>query len=88
MGFHHGSNEPPFDPEKQASIKDALIMTWVVFTVLAKPLAIILSAVGYLFLIFFMFGLHPIAGAITLSIPVGALIVGAFWEWRHPPELK
>lgn len=87
MGFYYGSNEPPKGPDKPGSFREALVITWVVFTVLAKPLGILFGGLAYLVMIFVLFSVHPAAGAVALGLPVVALIAWGAWEWRHPPEL-
>lgn len=87
MGFYHGTNRPQKDPDETPSLREALVITWVVFTVLAKPLAVLLGGVAYLVLIFVLFGIHPIAGGVALSLPLVALAARGIWEWRNPPEL-
>jgi len=87
MGFYYGSNEPPESSDKPGSFREALVITWVVFTVLAKPIGILFAGVLYLVLIFVLFGVHPAAGGTALALPIAAVIAWGIWEWRHPPEL-
>lgn len=86
MGFYYGSNEPPKGSDKPGSFREALVITWVVFSVLAKPLGILLGTVFYVLLIFVLFSVHPLLGGLSLALPIAALIARGVWEWRHPPE--
>jgi hypothetical protein len=89
VGFYYGSNEPPKGgPDRGGGFRETLLITWVVFSVLAKPLGILFGGVLYLVLVFVLFGLHPAAGLAALGLPIAALVSWGFWEWRHPPELK
>ncbi len=87
MGFYNGKDQQPRDPEETPSLREALVITWVVFTVLAKPLGVLLGGVAYLVLVFVLFGIHPVAGGIALALPFVALAARGVWEWRNPPEL-
>ncbi len=86
MGFYYGSNAPP-PKDKSGGFKEVLLITWVVFRTLAMPLGILLGGMMYLFLIFFLFTVHPLAGLASILVIFAAVAVRAFWEWRHPPRL-
>lgn len=87
MGFYYGSDKPPEGSDKPGSFREAIVITWVVFTVLAKPLGILFGSVLYLVLVVVLFGVHPLAGGTALALPIAALVARGIWEWRHPPEL-
>lgn len=87
MGFYYGSGAPP--PEKKpGGFKEALIITWVVFQVLALPLGVLLGGVAYLVLLFYLFSWHPIAGLLGLSPIVIAFVARAVWEKKHPVVIE
>ncbi len=88
MGFYHGSGQPPPDDDKQGSLKDALIITLVVFKTLALPVAIMVGAILYLVLLFFLFTVHPLAGLGGILLIVAIVAGRGLWEWKHPPTLK
>jgi hypothetical protein len=87
MGFYYGSGAPPPDDDKPGGLKEALVLTWIVFRVLALPLGIILGGVLYLFLLFFLFSIHPLLGLAGILVVVGAVVARGIWESKHPPEL-
>jgi hypothetical protein len=87
MGFYHGSHTPPPKDEKEGGIAEALAITWVVFRVLALPLGIIFGGIIYLFIVFWLFSIHPLLGLAGILVVVGALVARGVWEAKHPPEL-
>jgi hypothetical protein len=87
MSFYYGSSQPP-DGDKPGSLKEALAMTWVVFSLLAKPFAFVVAGLAYLFLLFWAFNFHALAGVTAIALPLAAVAARGLWEWRHPPELK
>lgn len=87
MGFYYGSSQPPQD-EKPGGIKEIFQITWAVFQVMALPLGILFGGIVYLVLLFFLFTVHPLAGLAWILLAVGAFGARAYWEWKHPPEIK
>jgi hypothetical protein len=88
MGFYYGSSQPPPEDDKQGSLKDALLITLVVFRTLALPVGILIGALLYLVLLFVLFSLHPLAGLGGILLIVAPIAGRALWEWKHPPTLK
>ena len=87
MGFYYGSSEPP--PEKSSGgLKEVVLITWVVFRTLALPIGILLGGMMYLFLIFFLFTIHPLAGLASILLIFAAIGARGVWEWRHPPRIE
>jgi hypothetical protein len=87
MGFYYGPGTPPDDGKDEGTLKEAFLITWTVFKILALPVGILLGGVMYLVLIFVMFDLHPAAGLGTLVLPFAAVVARAIWERKHPPVL-
>lgn len=87
MGFYYGPGSQPPD-DKPGSLKEALAITWVVFSLLAKPLALLFGGVIYILVLFWLFAFHPLAGLAGLAVPVAGITARGIWEWRHPPELR
>lgn len=87
MGFYYGSNTPPPE-DKQGGIREAMMMTWAVFRVLALPLGIILGGMAALLLVIFLFTIHPLAGVAAIVAVLAVIGARAAWELRHPPTLK
>ncbi|MCC7365522.1 MAG: hypothetical protein IT303_14245 [Dehalococcoidia bacterium] len=87
MGFYYGSSTPPDDGNKPGGFKEAMLITWVVFRVLAVPLGILFGGIAYLLLIFYLFTIHPLAGVAGISLIFVAIGARAFWEWKNPPSL-
>lgn len=85
MGFYHGSSEPPGD--EQGSWKETFLIILIVFRVLALPLGLLLGAILGLFLLFWLFTFHPLAGLGLIGLIVGALVARGIWEAKHPPEI-
>ena len=69
-------------------MKEALMITWVVFKTLALPLGILFMGLGYLILLFFLFTWNPLAGLGGILVVVIALAARGVWEWRHPPVIR
>jgi hypothetical protein len=88
MGFYYGSGSQPPDDKKEGSLKEALVISWVVFRTLAMPLGVLFGGVGYLALLFFLFTVHPLAGLGGILVVVFAALARGVWEWRHPPTLQ
>ena len=88
MGLYDSSNQPRKDREPQGSFREAMLITWVVVTVLAKPLGFLFGGISYLVLIFVLFNVHAAAGAAALALPFMVVVAWGLWEWRHPPELQ
>ncbi len=83
MGFYHGrGSEPP-----PGSWRETFAIIGIVFRTLAVPLAILFGAMAGLFLLFWLFTIHPLAAAGLIALGLMVLGARAFWEWRHPPEL-
>jgi hypothetical protein len=87
VGFYYGSNQPPQE-DKPGSFREAIAIMWAVFTVLAKPLALLFGVLLYFVFLFWFFTVNPFLGLALLSVPVIALVWRGIWEARHPPELK
>jgi hypothetical protein len=85
MGFYYGSNEPPDDPG-QGGWRETITIIFVVFRVLAVPLAILMGAIFALFALFWLFTVHVLLGFGIIGILVGALTVRGIWEAKHPPD--
>lgn len=86
MGFYYGSSEPPQE-EKQGTLKEALLITLIVFKALALPVAILLGGIAYLVLLFYLFTWHPLAGLGGLALIAVVFGARALWEWRNPPSI-
>lgn len=86
MGFYYGSSQPPDEPEP-GGWRETITIIFVVFRVLAVPLAILMGAIFGLFALFWLFTVHVILGFGVIGILVGALVVRGIWEAKHPPEL-
>ena len=69
MGFYYSSGQPP-EEDKPGSWKEIIQIIWVVFTVLALPLGILLAGIAYLFFVFWMFTISPYAGFGSLLLVV------------------
>lgn len=87
MGFYHGSNQPPDEPEP-GSWKEIFQIILIVFRVIALPLGLLLAAVLGLFALFYLFMLHVLAGLGLILALVAAVVARGIWEARHPPELR
>jgi hypothetical protein len=88
MGFYYGSGSPPPDGDKPGGFKEAMLITWIVFRVLAVPLAILFGGIAFLVVLFYLFTWHPLAGLAGILLIVAAVGARAAWEWRHPPHLE
>ncbi len=83
MGFYYGGGkEPP-----PGSWRETFSIIWIVFRTLALPLAVIFGSVAALFLLIWLFTIHPLAGGAFILAGLLALAAFAWWEWRHPPRL-
>lgn len=87
MGFYYGSSQPPKD-EKPGGWKETFLIIWVVFSVLALPLALILAGVVYLVVLFWLFIIHPLLGLAWLGVAAAAVVARGVWEAKHPPEIR
>ena len=85
MGFYHGSSKPPQDD--QGSLKEAMLITWVVFKTLALPLGVLIGTVAGLIVLFYLFAWHPLVGLAGIGLIVAAVIARGIWEAKHPPTL-
>ncbi len=85
VGFYFDPGEPPEDPDQQGTFREAMVITGIVLSLLAKPVAILLLGVGYLVFIFMMFAIHPLVGLSTIVVPLLLVAGYGVWEWRHPP---
>lgn len=86
VGFYYNSGQPPED-DKSGSWKEIFQIVFVVFQVLAMPLAILLAGVLYLAFIFWMFSISGWLGLGSLLVIVLAVVARGVWEAKHPPEL-
>jgi hypothetical protein len=86
VGFYYGPGKPP-DDDEPGGIKEAMLITLIVFRTLALPLGLIIGGIAYLVLTFYLFTLHPLAGAAAILVVVAAVGARAIWEKRHPPTL-
>ncbi len=87
MGFYYGSGGPPPE-EKSGSLKEVALITWVVFKMLALPLAILFGGVAVLIGLFYLFSFSPVAGVSAIGVVLLGVLARGIWEWRHPPVLK
>jgi hypothetical protein len=87
MGFYYGSGAPP-PPKDEGTFKEALLLTLIVFRTLALPLGILFGGIGYLVLVFYLFGLSPFAGLAAILVVVGAIAARGIWEAKHPPKVE
>jgi hypothetical protein len=87
MGFYYGSGAPPPE-EKEGSLKEALLITWVVMKSLALPLGVLFGGIIALGFVIFLFTLSGWAGLGAIALVVVAVAARALWEWRHPPTLS
>jgi len=87
MGFYYGPGQPP-DKEPQGGLREALLITWVVFKTLALPLGILFGGLAYLVLLFVLFTVHPLLGLGGILVVVAAIGVRGLWELKHPPRLE
>jgi hypothetical protein len=87
VGFYHGSSQPPPDGEK-GSLKEALLITFAVFRILAVPLAVLLGGGAYIVLVFYLFSVNALAGYAGIGAVLLAVFVVWAWEKTHPPALK
>lgn len=88
MGFYYGNGSPEPEDNKSGGLKEALVITWVVFQVLALPLAILIGGIAYLVLLFYLFTWHPLAGLAGILVIVAAVAARGVWEAKHPPQIE
>jgi hypothetical protein len=88
MSFYYDPGNQPDDDEDQGSLREALAITFVVFKVLAIPVAIMFGAVASLILLFVLFSTHVLLGVGALGLIAVAIGVRAIWEWKHPPTFE
>lgn len=88
MGFYYNPNSPPPDDDPPGTLKEAAIITWVVFRALALPLALLIGAVIGIFALFWLFFVQPLIVVGLVVVAVIALVVRGIWEARHPPRLS
>lgn len=86
MAFYQNRGTPP-DDDQPPSMKETAQVVWLVFRVLALPIALILGGVGYLVLVFFLFTVNAILGFVGILGVVGALAGLGIWEKTHPPDI-
>lgn len=88
MGFYYGSSRPPDDGDRPGGLKEAMLITWIVFRTLALPLGVLFGGIAYLLLLFYLFTWHPLAGLAGILVVVAAVAARAAWEWKHPPAIE
>lgn len=89
MGFYYGPGGGEPEEDKPGTLKEALVLTWVVFRVLAVPLAILFGTLAAIGVIIYLFILHWAAGVAVIALIVLALVARGVWEAKHPPvELR
>ena len=87
MGFYYNSGGPSPE-EKQGSLKEVVLITWVVLKMLALPMAILFGGVAVLVGLFYLFSLSSLAGVSAIGVVLLAVLARGVWEWRHPPVFK
>ena len=88
MGFYFDPGSQNDDEEPVGSFRDAVAITFVVFRVLAVPLAILFGAIGALILIFVLFTVHVYLGLGTIGLIFLAIVARGVWEAKNPPKLR
>jgi len=89
MSFYYDpGNQPDDDNDDEGSLREALAITFVVFKVLAIPVAIMFGAVASLILLFVLFSIHVLLGFGALALIAVAIGVRGIWEWKHPPTFE
>lgn len=87
MGFYHGSEQGP-GGEEPGSWKEVFQIIFIVFRILAVPLALLLGAIIGLFALFWLFTIHALLGLGVILAIILALVARGVWEAKHPPELR